>query len=115
MKLADLVAMLALEEPPVRFTAYDGSSFGRADAPVTLELATERGLRYLATAPGDLGLVRAYVAGDLLLHGAPPGDPYPALKLLGNWRFRRPSAKELTTLLPALGWRNLIPPPPPPQ
>ena len=65
MKLADLVAMLALEEPPVRFTAYDGSSFGRADAPVTLELATERGLRYLATAPGDLGRYGAIPRSDL--------------------------------------------------
>jgi len=115
MKLADVVSMLALEEPPVRFVAYDGSSFGPADAPITLELATERGLRYLATAPGDLGLARAYVAGDLLLHGAHPGDPYQALKLLGSWRIRRPSPKELTTLLSALGWRNLVPPAPPPQ
>src|ERR1700759_1238065 len=115
MKLAEVVSMLALEEPPVRFVAYDGSSFGPADAPITLELVNERGLRYLATAPGDLGLARAYVAGDLLLHGAHPGGPYQALKLLGSWRFRRPSPKELTTLLSTLGWRNLVPPAPPPQ
>ncbi len=115
MNLADLVSLLAVDEPPVRFTAYDGSSFGPSDAPITLELANERGLRYLATAPGDLGLARAYVAGDLRLHGAHPGDPYEALKLLGSWRFRRPSAKELATVLPAVGWRNLLPPAPPPQ
>src|SRR3954453_17199769 len=101
MKLADLVSMLTLAPPPVRFVAYDGSSFGPADAPITLELATERGLRYLATAPGDLGLARAYVAAALRLHGPHPADPYLALQLLGNWRFNLPAPKELTTLLPA--------------
>ncbi|HTZ45693.1 MAG TPA: cyclopropane-fatty-acyl-phospholipid synthase family protein [Jatrophihabitans sp.] len=115
MKIADLVSMLAVGTPPVRFTAYDGSAFGPEDAPITLELGTERGLRYLATAPGDLGLARAYVSGDLLLHGAHPGDPYQALKLLGSWRFRRPAPRELATLLGGLGWRNLVPPEPPAQ
>jgi len=115
MKLSDLVSMLTVGAPPVRFLGYDGSSFGPADAPITLELANERGLRYLATAPGDLGLARAYVSGDLLLRGAHPGDPYEALKLLGDWRLRRPSPRELSTLLGELGWRNALPPAPPPQ
>ena len=34
------------------------------------------------TAPGDLGMVRAYVSGDLDLSGVHPGDPYDALVLL---------------------------------
>ncbi len=46
----------------------------------------------MATAPGDLGLGRAYVAGDLDVDGAHPGDPYEAFKALGSWRLRRPSA-----------------------
>ena len=70
MKIADLVSMLTVDRPPVRFSAYDGSHFGPQDAPITLELKNERGLRYLAAAPGDLGLARAYVSGDLMLHGA---------------------------------------------
>jgi cyclopropane-fatty-acyl-phospholipid synthase len=104
-----------VESPPVRFTAFDGSSFGPLDAPVTLHLATERGLSFLATAPGDLGLVRAYVSGDLALQGAHPGDPYEALKVLGQWRFRRPTAGELKRLVTAMGWRRLLPSAPPPQ
>lgn len=107
--------MLTVNEPPVRFIAYDGSSFGTADAPITLELKTERGLRYLATAPGDLGLARAYISGDLVLHGAHPGDPYQALVQLGSWRLRRPTAKEAASFLTEMGWRNLLPPQPPAQ
>jgi cyclopropane-fatty-acyl-phospholipid synthase len=115
MKIAELVSMLTVDGAPMRFEAYDGSAFGPTDAEFTLELANERGLRYLATAPGDLGLARAYVQGDLLLHGAHPGDPYPALKALGSWRFRRPSPKEAGILLREMGWRNLLPPEPPAQ
>ena len=115
MKIADLVSMLTVDGAPMRFEAYDGSSFGPADAQFTLELATERGLRYLTTAPGDLGLARAYVSGDLVLHGAHPGDPYEALRTLGSWRFRRPTPKEAGVLLREMGWRNLLPPEPPAQ
>jgi cyclopropane-fatty-acyl-phospholipid synthase len=115
MKIADLVQMLTVEAPPVRLTAYDGSSFGPPDASITLHLQNERGLRYIATAPGDLGLARAYIAGDLTLEGAHPGDPYPALVVLGSWRFRRPTVREATALLQELGVRRLLPPPPPAQ
>ena len=37
------------------------------------------------------------------------------MKLLGSWRFRRPTAKEAATFLSELGWRNLLPPEPPEQ
>ena len=114
MKIADVIQMLTVGEPPVQFAAYDGSSFG-GDSPITLRLHNERGLRYLATAPGDLGLARAYVAGDLTVDGAPPGDPYLALLALGDWRFRRPSPREATALLRELGIRAFVPPEPPPQ
>ena len=50
---------------PLRFTAYDGSSAGPPDAPLGLELKKPRGTTYLATGSGDLGLARAYIAGDL--------------------------------------------------
>ncbi|HSY16141.1 MAG TPA: class I SAM-dependent methyltransferase [Jatrophihabitantaceae bacterium] len=115
MKIADLVQLLTVGAPPVGFTAYDGSSFGAADSPITLHLRNERGFRYVASAPGDLGLVRAYVAGDLELIGTHPGDPYAALRQLGSWRLRRPTLPEATTLLRELGVRRLLPPEPPPQ
>src|SRR5680860_921624 len=62
-----------------RFTAYDGSATGPEDAAMHLELLNERGLSYLLTAPGDLGFARAYVTGDLVLHGVHPGNPYDCL------------------------------------
>jgi cyclopropane-fatty-acyl-phospholipid synthase len=115
MKIAELVQTLTVGEPPLRFEAYDGSSFGPADASMVMRLRNERGLRYLVTAPGDLGLGRAYVAGDLDVEGGDPGDPYLALKLLGAWRFRRPSLSEVPNLLREMGVKRLVPPPPPDQ
>ncbi len=114
MTIADMVSKLTVDSPPLRFEAYDGSGFGPA-APITMRLKTERGLRFLATAPGDLGMVRAYVSGDLDLEGTHPGDPYDALRLLGQWRFRPPTPKELAALVKELGWRRLVPPEPPRQ
>jgi cyclopropane-fatty-acyl-phospholipid synthase len=115
MTIASMVGRLTSETPPVRFEAYDGSSLGPADSPIVLRLKNERGLRFLATAPGDLGAVRAYVSGDLDLEGAHPGDPYAAMKVLGQWRFQRPSPRAAAALVRELGWRRLLPPEPPPQ
>ncbi len=115
MKIAEIIQTMVEDTPPMRFEAYDGSGFGPADAQYTLRLKTARGLRYIATAPGDLGLGRAYVAGDLDVDGAHPGDPYDAFKVLGTWRLRRPNPTEIATLVKTTGWRTLVPPPPPPQ
>lgn len=106
-----------LKEPlAVRFTAYDGSATGPDDSPYRLHLATERGLTYLLTAPGDLGFSRAYVAGDLELEGVHPGDPYELMRLVqSNLSFRRPSPAEAVTLLRSLGLSHLKPIAPPPE
>jgi cyclopropane-fatty-acyl-phospholipid synthase len=114
MTIASMVAKLTADPPPIRFEAYDGSGFG-PPSPITMRLKNERGLRFLATAPGDLGAVRAYVSGDLDLEGIHPGDPYEVMRLLGRWRFRRPSPTELAALVKEMGWRRLIPPEPPAQ
>ena len=101
---------------PVRLTAYDGSSAGPADAELGLELVNQRGLAYILTAPGDLGLARAYVSGDLELRGTHPGNPYPLLQaILGRTNFKRPPVAELLEIVRTLGLRNFNPPKPPPQ
>ena len=116
MSIGEAVESLLRDGLPVRFTAYDGSSAGPPDASIGLELRSQRGLAYLLTAPGDLGMARAYVAGDLALHGVHPGDPYEALTLLmSHLRFRTPSPGEAVTILRGLGISNLRPPAPPPQ
>lgn len=116
MPIGDAVDRLVRGGLPLRFTAYDGSAAGPPDAPVGMHLRTERGLAYLMTAPGDLGLVRAYVSGDLDLTGVHPGDPYDALVLLkDNTRFRVPAPSEALQLARGLGLAHLRPPAPPPQ
>ena len=79
-------------------------------------MKNERGLAYLMTAPGDLGLGRAYVAGDLGVTGVHPGDPYDGLKALQKeLKFRMPKPAEAIALARGLGLAHLKPPAPPPQ
>jgi cyclopropane-fatty-acyl-phospholipid synthase len=116
MKIADAFTQLLTGPLPLRVTAYDGSSAGPEDAPFGFEVRTERGLAYLMTAPGDLGLGRAYVSGDLGVTGVHPGDPYEGLKALQKGlKFRMPSPAEAVRLARGLGLSHLKPPPPPPQ
>jgi cyclopropane-fatty-acyl-phospholipid synthase len=116
LTLAEVFESLLARPVPVRFTAYDRSSTGPEDAAVTLELKNERGLAYLVTAPGDLGMGRAYVAGDLVVHGVHPGDPYEVMVLLlRTLRFRRPTPAEAMTIMRSIGLSHLVPPAPPPQ
>lgn len=114
--VGDVLRAVTSGEPEVRITAYDGSAVGPRDAGITLHVASPQGLSYLLTAPGDLGLARAYVTGDLELHGVHPGDPYEVLRVLkDSLRLRLPPPAELLALVRGLGWQRLRPPPPPPQ
>ena len=100
---------------PLRFTAYDGSAAGPEDA-LGFDLVTPRGTTYLATAPGELGLVRAYVAGDLEPRGVHPGDPYELLEALNDRiAVTRPPARVLADIVRSIGVEHLVPIAPPPQ
>src|SRR4051794_31981576 len=95
LSIGDAMDRLVRGGLPVRFTAFDGSSAGPPDAEIGLHLNNERGLAFLMTAPGDLGLARAYVSGDLDITGAHPGDPYDAMVLLkDHTKFRMPTPSE---------------------
>ncbi len=116
MSVAEAVEAVLADGLPVRLSAYDGSAAGPTDSGFEIELRTERGLAYVLTAPGDLGLARAYVSGDLVLHGVHPGDPYAALDLLkDHLRMRVPAPGEAVEVVRAVGMSHLKPPPPPPQ
>lgn len=116
MTLAEIFEALVGGNLTIRITAYDGSTAGPDDAPYGLDLRTPRGTTYLVTAPGDLGLARAYVAGDLKLIGAHPGDPYEALRALAaDLEFKRPSALTLAQVARSLGLDHFRPIAPPPQ
>jgi cyclopropane-fatty-acyl-phospholipid synthase len=96
---------------PVRFTAYDGSSAGTPDAPIGIRLTSPRAVSYLLTAPGSLGLARAYLQDDLEIDGVHPGDPYELLKMMEDLHMRRPSPVRVVQWLRALGLDTLKPPP----
>ena len=65
MTIADIFSKLTHDRRRCASRPSTAAGSGRATPPYTLRLVNERGLRYLATAPGDLGMARAYVAGDL--------------------------------------------------
>ena len=116
LTLAEVLEIFAGGRLPLRFTAYDGSSAGPPDAPFGIELKTPRGTTYLATGFGDLGLARAYIAGDLDIHGLHPGDPYELLKALADSLiFTRPSPKVMAQIVRSIGFERLRPIAPPPQ
>ncbi|MDT5324530.1 MAG: cyclopropane-fatty-acyl-phospholipid synthase, partial [Mycobacterium sp.] len=117
LTLAEILEIFtAGNELPLKFTAYDGSSAGPDDAELGLDLRTPRGTTYLATAPGDLGLARAYVSGDLEPHGVHPGDPYELLRALADkLDFKRPPARVLANIVRSIGLERLVPIAPPPQ
>lgn len=116
LTLAEILEIFSAGRLPLKFTAYDGSSAGPEDAVLGLDLRTPRGTTYLATAPGDLGLARAYVSGDLEPHGVHPGDPYDLLSALAEkMQFKRPSARVLANVIRSIGIEHLRPIAPPPQ
>jgi cyclopropane-fatty-acyl-phospholipid synthase len=115
LTMAQMIEAVSPGGLPVRFTAFDGSVAGPDDAPYGLHLKTPRGASYIATAPGDLGMARAYVAGDLDVVGVHPGDPYDVLRAMGDIHFQLPPAKTLAAIARSLGVELLKPPPPPPQ
>jgi cyclopropane-fatty-acyl-phospholipid synthase len=101
---------------PLKFTAYDGSSAGPDDASFGLDLLTPQGTTYLATAPGDLGMARAYVSGAVEMRGVHPGDPYELLKAMADkTEFKRPPARVLANIIRSIGIEHLVPIAPPPQ
>ncbi|HET9610671.1 MAG TPA: cyclopropane-fatty-acyl-phospholipid synthase family protein [Acidimicrobiales bacterium] len=69
MALAPLVDEVLGGDVPVAVEAYDGSRAGPDDARTTLHVRSPAALHRIITAPGELGLARAYVAGDIDVDG----------------------------------------------
>ncbi|MFH8800644.1 class I SAM-dependent methyltransferase [Streptomyces sp. NPDC017936] len=83
-RLHALVEQLSGAPFLLRVRAWDGSQAGPPDAP-TLVVRNRRALRRLLFKPGELGLARAWVAGDLDVEG----DLYTALGLLAGVVWER--------------------------
>lgn len=54
---------------PIRLRAWDGSEAGVDGAPVVVVINNKRALRHIIWKPGELGVARAYVQGDLDIEG----------------------------------------------
>jgi len=94
--LAPLIRAL-VGSAPVRFEFWDGSGFGPGDGAGTLRVRSVDALRRILWAPGELGVARAFVAGDLVAEG----DIYALLTALrdGSRRdLRRMGLRALPTV-----------------
>ncbi|MFE9774991.1 class I SAM-dependent methyltransferase [Streptomyces sp. NPDC005931] len=94
-RLMGLVEQLLGTPLPLRIHAWDGSQAGPPAAPA-LVVHNRRALRHLLFKPGELGLARAWVAGDLDVDG----DLYTALDLLSGFVWDR--GEDARTLAQAL-------------
>ncbi|MCX4726146.1 class I SAM-dependent methyltransferase [Streptomyces sp. NPDC090052] len=122
LRLTTLAEELLGAPLPVRIRAWDGSESGPPGTPV-LVIRHRRALRRLLWKPGELGLARAWVAGEIDVDG----DLYAALDLLAGLIWERDDPAELKKArLPLfdpklraaarglLDIGGLLPPPPPP-
>ncbi|MGM9470866.1 class I SAM-dependent methyltransferase [Pseudarthrobacter sp. YS3] len=113
-----LAIVLGTDEVPLRLRAWDGSEAGPPGAPV-LEFRSRRALRRILWSPGQLGLSRAYVSGDV----DAPGDIFAGFTALSSvGKFSEPgpftplTPRELVTLVTTavrLGALGPNPSPPP--
>jgi cyclopropane-fatty-acyl-phospholipid synthase len=113
MALAKVFEQIAGPDAPVEFRAYDGSGAGVAGAPVRITVRSPVAVRYIAQAPGSLGLARAYVSGHLDVDG----DMYTALARMAQVQQASLTTAERLSILRDLGGPKLLFPrvPPPPQ
>ncbi len=99
----------------LRVEAYDGSVAGDGDIRVVVR--SRKAVAHLVAAPGELGLGRAYVSGELEVHtpGGGPVDHYAVLRRLAKDKIGALGARERLGVLRTLGPEALTWVEPPPQ
>ncbi|HEX9335916.1 MAG TPA: class I SAM-dependent methyltransferase, partial [Pseudonocardiaceae bacterium] len=112
MGLADVATRMVGPNVPIEITGYDGSRAGATSSAVRLDVRSPLALSYLASAPGELGLARAYVSGTLDV----VGDMYTALASLPKISLAGLSSDmRVKVVLRLAAARLWWPVPPPPQ
>lgn len=76
-RLVPLMTFFFGPDVPIEVKAWDGSRLGPSQGPARLVIRSPQALRRLLTAPNEVGLGRAYVAGELDIEG----DIYEALRV----------------------------------
>ncbi|MEV6521941.1 cyclopropane-fatty-acyl-phospholipid synthase family protein [Longispora sp. NPDC051575] len=110
-RLLRMFTLLLGEGPPLRVRGWDGSTAGPPDAPV-VDIRSRQAIRRLVHEPNQLGLGRAYVAGELDVEG----DVYEVLDTLSVIAGRQVAALDKAQLLKEatlLGAIGKEPAPPP--
>ncbi len=107
--IAGLLRTQAGLDLPVRLRAWDGSEAGPEGTPV-LVARSPRALRRILWRPGELGLARAYISGDLDVEG----DLTEGLRLVRFTLRRTPARAALAAIRAAAQLKLLGPPPEPP-
>jgi cyclopropane-fatty-acyl-phospholipid synthase len=98
--LGPLIDALVGTRAPVRFEFWDGSGIGPTDGAGTLRVRSVDALRRILWAPGELGVARAFVSGDLTVEG----DIYALLRVLRDAsprQLRRMGVRALPTVIDA--------------
>jgi cyclopropane-fatty-acyl-phospholipid synthase len=80
-----VVRSLLRGEPSVAIEFWDGSSLGPAASPTKVTVRSPLAFRRLLWSPSELGLARAYVAGEIDIDG----DVYEALRVRDAMASRR--------------------------
>jgi cyclopropane-fatty-acyl-phospholipid synthase len=113
MALAPLLYQAFGGDLPLRIEMYDGSDAGPDDAKATLVVRSPDGLARFLSRPGELGIARAYVSGDIELEG----DLFAMLEQAAGLDFslRALDVAAIARLLRETGPGVLRAPPPPPE
>lgn len=95
---------------PFYWKAFDGSTSGSPESKYTVNINSAEGLSYIVTAPGDVGLARAFVTEGLTVEGEHLAHPYgifDALREL-NGKTRKPDFATMAKILRSLGSMGAI-------
>jgi cyclopropane-fatty-acyl-phospholipid synthase len=111
VSVADLLSDVLGTDVPVAFRAYDGSTFGPADARTTIVVRSPDALRRIVTAPDELGFGRAYVAGELEVDG----DIFDVMSVANHIEELHLGPRQIAAAARLVGWKGLKPLPPPPE
>jgi cyclopropane-fatty-acyl-phospholipid synthase len=96
---------------PVRFRAYDGTDIGPRDAAATVTIHSPDALTRMVFAPGELGMARAYVSGDITFDG----DLYAVLDLRHRLDDLNVTPRLAARMARMIGVSHLRPLPAPPE
>ena len=107
MRIAEAFETIVGASSALRWEAYDGSSAGPSSAAHTVSIRSPKAVAFLVTSPGELGLGRAYVSGELEVSG----DLHDALTALSNASLDGPSIAERLSVLRGFGPQALRRPP----